>query len=103
MSVFSDICHKSLLCELQNEIRVNMILYAVDGFAYYGRLSHVIGDRVAVLVPATDQTDVIVRHPDQTFGPQGNTAIRETETFVDLCTVVAKTAPLSSIPNAFGF
>lgn len=103
MSIYSDVCHQGLLCELHKELRRNIILYTLDGFAYYGRLSQVIDDRVAVLLPATDQTDVIVRHPDQTWGSQGNAAIRETETYVDLCTVVAKTAPQNGIPAGFGY
>lgn len=103
MSFFSDICHEGLLCELQKEIHKTMILYTVDGYAYYGKLSHILEDRVAVLVPGAGQTDVIVRHPDQTFGPQGNAAIRETITAVDLCTVVAKTVGLNEIPPLFGY
>lgn len=103
MGIFCDICHEGLLCELQREIRMTMILYTIDGYAYYGELSRILDDRVAVLVPGLGQTDVIVRHPDQTFGPQGSTAIRENQTYVDLCTVVAKTAPLSTIPPMFGF
>lgn len=103
MSFFCDICHEGLFCELEKEIRMNIILYTVDGFAYYGKLSQILDGRVAVLVPASDQTNVIVRHPDQTFGPQGNTTIRETQTYVDLCAAVAKTVALSGIPPMFGF
>lgn len=102
MSFFSDICHEGLLHELREELGTPMILYTVDGYAYFGRLAQILDCRVGVLVSADNLPFVLVRHPDQTFGPQ-ETTITEAQTYVDLCTVVAKTSPQNQVPPGFGF
>ena len=99
MTLSKDICCKQLINELQCNKCHSVLLYTEDGYAYYGRIEKIIDHKIALLVPGAGQNQVIIRHPDQTFCPQGTSIIREEFTLLNLCRVVAFTAPLSSIPN----
>ncbi|BBB90423.1 MAG TPA: hypothetical protein PKA28_18155 [Methylomusa anaerophila] len=92
-----------LICELECEIGTSVILYTVDGFAYYGELQKILDKKAVVLGPGKGQTDVIVRLPDQTFCPQGTGIIRESVALIDLCVIAAKTPELTEIPLDFTF
>ncbi len=87
--------------DLQRHLCQTAIFYTADGYAYYAKIKEFVGGKIALLVPGAGQTKVIIRHPDQTFSPQGTSIIREEYTYVDLCTVVAVTSPLSAIPSGF--
>lgn len=99
MDFCKDKCCKQLIDELLCNKCHSVLLYTADGYAYYGRIEKVIDHKIALLVPGAGQNDVIIRHPDQTFCPQGTSIIREEFTLLDLCRVVASSAPLSSLPN----
>lgn len=101
MAFCKDICCEKLICELKNDKNLSVLLYTIDGFAYFGRINKIIDHKIALLVPGIGQDQVIIRHPDQTFAPQGTSVIREDFTYLDLCRVVASTAPLFSIPTGF--
>ena len=101
MGFFAGIHNPELICEIEHEMNQNMILYSVDGYAYYASLQRVLENRIAVLGPASDQNAIIVRHPDQTWAPQGNSSILESFTLLDLWTVVAKTGGLDEMPTGF--
>jgi len=101
MAICKDICCENFICDLKNDKGLSVILYTVDGFAYYGQIKKILDHKIALLVPGLGQNQVIIRHPDQTFAPQGTSIIREDFTYLDLCKVVASTAPLLSIPDGF--
>ncbi len=101
MAICKDICCENFICGLQNDNKLSVVLYTVDGFAYYAQIKKIIDHTIALLVPGIGQNQVIIRHPDQTFCPQGNSIIREDFTYLDLCKVVASTAPLFNIPDGF--
>ena len=93
------VCCKQLLKELQCAQCHSVLLYTLDGYAYYGRIEKFIDHNIAVLTAGAGQSHVIIRHPDQTFCPQGSSIIREEFTLLDLGKVVAATVALSSLPN----
>lgn len=97
MTVCKDTCCKKLVSDLQCDPHDSMLLYTLDGFVYYARVEKIFG-RIALLEPGAGQNEVIIRHPDQTFCPQGCSCIREKRTLLDLCKVVARTPNLTSIP-----
>lgn len=101
MSFCKEICCEKLICELQSDNSLSVLLYTTDGFAYYARVKKIIDNKIALLVPGIGQNQVIIRHPDQTFAPQGTSIIREECTFLALSRVVAVTAPLFAIPTGF--
>lgn len=82
---------KFLINELQNEIGLEMILYALDGTVYFGLLQRIEDCHIARLTPASGQRSVIV------IPPNGK-AYREDFTFLDLCTLVAKSINQSTSP-----
>jgi hypothetical protein len=98
MAFCKDICCKKFIDELQCGECFSLLLYTVDGFVYYGRIEKIFDNEIALLVPGAGQNQVLIRHPDQTFCPQGCSCIFEDFTLIDLCKVVAKTAPLSCLP-----
>lgn len=99
MTFSRDICCKEFISKLQCGKSFSMLLYTVDGFVYYGRIEKILDENIALLGPGAGQNQVLIRHPDQTFCPQGCSCIRQKATIIDLCKVVATTAPLSSIPD----
>ncbi|WP_371373426.1 hypothetical protein [Sporomusa aerivorans] len=101
MAICKDICCEQLICDLQDDSNLSVLLYTVDGFSYYGQIKKIIDHKIALLVPGLGQNQVIIRHPDQTFCPQGTSIIREDFTYLDLCKVVATTTNLISIPDGF--
>lgn len=103
MGVFAEICNPELIREIKRDVNENIIFYSIDGFAYYASLQRVLDCRIAVLGPASDQKAVVVRHPDQTWAPQGNSAIQESFTLLDLWTIVAFTSGLDEIPIGFAW
>lgn len=101
MTFSKDECCKKLSSLLQCTKCQTVLLYTVDGYAYYARIEKVIDCKIALLVPGIGHSEVIIRHPDQTFAPQGTSIIREEYTYLDLCKVVAVSSPLFSIPPGF--
>lgn len=87
--------------DLQRQLSQTAIFFTVDGYAYYAEIKEFIDHHIALLVAGAGQTKVIIRHPDQTFTPQGSSKIQEDYTYLDFSTVVAVTGPLSSIPIGF--
>ena len=101
MGLNEAISREDLVAELQRDLSRTLLLYTVDGYAYYARIKEFVDKKIALLVPGAGQLKVIIRHPDQTFCPQGTSIIREDFTYLDLSTVVAITESLSMLP--FGF
>jgi hypothetical protein len=100
MAICKDICCEKPDCDHSGG-HLSVLLYTVDGFAYYGQIKKIIEHKIALLVPGLGQNQVIIRHPDQTFCPQGSSIIREDFTYLDLNKVVASTVHLISIPRGF--
>lgn len=98
MTFCKDTCCKNFISELECNACFSQLLYTVDGFVYYGRIEKVFDQNIALLGPGAGQNQVLIRHPDQTFCPQGCSCIFEKFTLIDLCKVVARTAALSSLP-----
>jgi hypothetical protein len=98
MAVCKDICCQEFIDEIQCEKGTSVLLYTVDGFVYYGRIAKIFDKTIALLVPGAGKNHVVIRHPDQTFSPQGCSFIKEKFTLLDLCKVVAKTPSLSCQP-----
>lgn len=98
MTVCKDICCQKFIDEIQCEKGTSVLLYTVDGFVYYGRIEKIFDKTIALLGPGAGQNHVLIRHPDQTFCPQGCSCIKEKFTLLDLCKVVAKTPHLSCLP-----
>ena len=103
MSCCTDTYCQNLICELQNDFNQSVLLFTADGFAYFGRVKKIFDHKIALLAPGVGQQQLLIRHPDQTFCPQGCSVIQEDFTFLDLRKVVAFTAPLFSVPCDFVF
>ena len=101
MNCQAEICHEDLIREFQRHVNQTSIFYTLDGYGYYAQIREIFDCEIALLVPGAGQTTVIIRHPDQTFSPQGTSVIRERYTYLDMRTVVAITSPLSAIPVGF--
>ena len=101
MGMYGGLSNKHFICELEESLGENVILFTIDGYAYYGRLIQIIDCCMAVLVAGTGQTSVLVRFPDQTFYPQGNSCIPEDQTYIDICTIIAKNCNLTEVPDNF--
>ena len=94
-------CTESLISELQRQLDQSVVFYTADGYAYYAKVKDFLHDHIVLLVPGAGQTKVIIRHPDQSFMPNGGESfIREDYTYLDLLTVVATTI-VSTIPLGF--
>lgn len=101
MAFCTDKGFENLVGELERAKGQNVLLYTVDGFAYYGQIRKIIEHKIVLVVPGTNQTAVIIRLPDQTFSPQGTSILRENYTYLDVARIAANTAHLSQIPTGW--
>jgi len=81
MAFFDDICNKEWCDELDCACGTNVVLFTADGFAFFGLLDRV-EDCIVTLVPAADQSEVVVVTP-------GGDVVLEDLSFIDLCIIVA--------------
>ena len=93
MGIFAEIRNEKLIRELQNELNTDVVLFSVDGFAYFGNLQAIEDCRLAVLAPAVlAETDFV-----QILGPS-EVLLQQAFARVDLWTLVGKATAISTDP-----
>jgi hypothetical protein len=93
MGIFAEIRNERLIRELQRELNTDVVLFGVDGFAYFGNLQAIEDCRIAVLAPAINaRTDFV-----QILGPS-EIVLEQAFSRVDLWSVVGKATAISTDP-----
>ena len=97
MGIFAEVRNERLIRELQRELSKDVVLFGIDGFAYFGNLQAIEDCRIAVLVPAmSSRTDFV-----QIVGPSEN-VLEVAFTRVDLWAIVGKATAISTDPFSEG-
>lgn len=93
MGVFAEIRNERLIRELQRELNTDVVLFGIDGFAFFGNLQAIEDCRIAVLAPAINSNTDFV----QILGPS-EIVLEQSFSRVDLWTIVGKATAISTDP-----
>jgi small nuclear ribonucleoprotein (snRNP)-like protein len=93
MGIFAEVRNEQLIRELHNELNTDVVLFSLDGFAYFGNLQAVEDCRLAVLAPAVlSESDFV-----QILGPS-EVLLQQSFARVDLWTLVGKATAIADDP-----
>lgn len=93
MGIFAGIRNEQLIRELQNELNTDVVLFGIDGFAYFGNLQAIEDCRLGILAPAVlSETDFV-----QILGPS-EVLLQQSFVRVDLWTLVGKATAIATDP-----